>query len=1095
MPVLNARLLGPPDFDVDGRPIHLSAGKARALFCYLAATRQVHSRDRLAGFFWPDVPERNALSSLRTALYDIRRALGEAQAYLFVERTRVAFRAELPYTMDLALLEQVSPEHEVPGLAELQRAVDVAGAPFLEGLSLPDAVDFDDWVFLERERLTNLYLLALVRLGSCAAASGQWARAADAARRVLAVDPLREDVQRQLMRFLVADGQRSAALAQFRLCAEVLDRELGIAPLAATLELYQRILSDEPLGEEPGGPAPMARAATARLALPDTVAEPDVPLVGRRDELAVLAGDWRRAAAGRGGTVVLSGEAGIGKSRLAAALLETTVADGALCLAGRCYEASVSEPYGPIAAALRSALAQVDVASLGVPEVWLREMVRLVPELGDVVGAGQNVPLDGLRDRDRLFESVRVFLSALAAQRPVVLIIEDVHWADETSLSVLISLTRHVAALPLLLVVTYRGEDVAAEQRRLVRALAGAGRRLELSRLSEAETAQLVSAMAALDSPPVQFGRRLHQATSGNPLFVVEIVRALFEQGSLRADEASWLVPASAAQDAYAGLPVPESVGFLIDARLDRLPDDARTMLDCAAVLRREFAFDLVRAASGVPAPAALDNLDVLIGQGLLREREAPEAQEAAYDFAHALVRDRVYQSLTSARRQYLHRQVAGLLEATLPAEPDRVAYHYLRGGVRDRACAWSLKAGEAALKVYAFENGLVHFGSARELAVAPSEEYRALAGLGDAHVGLGRPAEAIPNFRAALAVAPDAAARAELLRRIGRANERQGAFDLALDAYADARRLTPGKPDSAAAVRLLDGLATVYVRLGRFAEAAGLCQEALDWVAEQNGAPEAAEAEAWVRNTLGMAFLHAADYPQAVANLQRSRALKRQLGDRLGEATLLNNLGVVYYHCGEDAPARDFYVQSLAIKESIGDTYGAAIALTNLALIETHLGEYDAAGEHLTAAEASAGTVGAGWLTPEIQRVAAQRYLAIGDHAAALRSAEEALASAEELGVPAFIGVAHRVLGQVKAAGFGDVQAADEHFETSLAVFEMLENEHELAKTHAAYGEILAADGRAAAADDHLKVAMEVFRRSGARGRLNRIEPLLGDR
>lgn len=1095
MPVLNARLLGPPDFDVDGRPIHLSAGKARALFCYLVATRQVHSRDRLAGFFWPDVPERNALSSLRTALYDIRRALGDAQGYLFVERTRVAFRVDLPHTLDLALLEEVSPEHDQPGLVELQRAVDVAGAPFLEGLSLPDAVDFDDWVFLERERLTNLYLLALVRLGNGAAGAGQWARAAEAARRVLAVDPLREDVQRQLMRFLVADGQRSAALAQYRSCVEVLDRELGIAPLRATVELYQRILDDEPLGEEPGGPAPMARAAVARLAVPDAVAEPDLPLVGRRDELRVLTEDWRRAVAGRGATVVLSGEAGIGKSRLTAALVDLAAAEGALCLAGRCYEASLSEPYGPIAAALRSAMGQVDVAALGLPEVWLRELVRLVPELGELVGAGENVPLDGLRDRDRLFESLRVFLAALATARPVILVIEDVHWADETSLQVLTSLARQVAALRLLMVVTYRGEDVATEQRRLVRAVAGAGRRLELSRLSEAETAQLVSTMAALDNPPAQFGRRLHRATSGNPLYVVEILRALFEQGTLRTDEGAWLVPAAAAEEAYAGLPLPESVGFLIDARLDQLPDDARTLLDCAAVLRRDFAFELVQAAAGLPAPAALDNLDLLMGLGLLREREAPEAQAADYDFAHALVRDRVYQLLSSARRQYLHRQVAGLLEATLPVEPDRVAYHYLRGGVRERACAWSLKAGEAALRVYAFENALVHFGSARELAVVPAEEYRALAGLGDAHVGLGRPAEAIPSFRTALAVAPDAAARAELLRRIGRANERQGAFDLALDAYAEARRLMPGKPDSAAAVRLLDGLATVYVRLGRFAEAAGLCQEALDWVAGQAGAPEAAEAEAWVRNTLGMAFLHAADYPQAVANLQRSRALKRQLGDRLGEATLLNNLGVVYYHCGEDEPARDFYVQSLAIKESIGDTYGAAIALTNLALIETHLGDFDAAGEHLAAAAASAGTVSAGWLAPEIQRVAAQRFLALGDHAAALRSAEEALASAEELGVPAFIGVAHRVLGQVKAAGFGDAQAADEHFETSLAVFEMLENEHELAKTHAAYGEILAADGRAAAAGDHLKAAMEVFRRSGARGRLSRIEPLLGDR
>ena len=125
---------------------------------------------------------------------------------------------------------------------------------------------------------------------------------------------------------------------------------------------------------------------------------------------------------------------------------------------------------------------------------------------------------------------------------------------------------------------------------------------------------------------------------------------------------------------------------------------------------------------------------------------------------------------------------------------------------------------------------------------------------------------------------------------------------------------------------------------------------------------------------------------------------------------------------------------------------------------------------------------------------MAAQRALAIGDHDEALREAEAALASAEELGVPAFIGVAHRVLGQVKAAAFGDAEAAEEHFETSLAVFEMLENDHELAKTHAAYGEVLAAGGRTDAAGGHLQLAVEVFRRSGARGRLSRLEPLLGE-
>jgi predicted ATPase/DNA-binding SARP family transcriptional activator len=1094
MPVLHARLLGPPQFELDGRPLELSAGKARALLCYLVATRQVHSRDRLAGFFWPEVPERNALASLRTALYDVRRVLGPVGAALYVERTRVAFRADTPHELDIAALEGVSPEHGASDSADLQRAVEVYHGPFLEGLSLPDASDFDDWVFLERERLSNLYLSALVRLGDLHDRAGDWDRAVDMARRVLAVDPLREDVHRQLMRFLARSGQRSVALAQYRTCTEVLDRELGIAPLKATTELAERIAAGEDFAAEAGGPPPVARAARARVVPPPDVAVTARPLVGRRAELATLVGAWERARAGRGGVATVTGEAGLGKTHLAAALVDEARSGGALCLVGRSHEAGASQPYGPIVELLRSGLAQVDVSGLDLPEVWLRELARLVPDLAGTWPQGENVPLDGVRDRDRLFEAVRAFLAALAADRPVLVLVEDVHWADDTSLSLLAYLSRQVAALPILLALTYRGEDLGSERRALMRHLAASARRVSLLPLSDAETARLVALLADSDQAPVRFARRLHEATGGNPFFVVETVRALFDQGTLRVEAGRWTVPAAAEADDYAGLPVPESVGLIVDGRLDQLTDDARSVLEAAAVLRRDFPFDLAQAVSGVPAPAALDALDALVHHGLLREREDQGGLSVRYDFGHALVRDRVYQGLTGARRQYVHRQVAGLLESAVPLEADRVAYHYLRGGVRERAAAWSLRAGEAALRVYAFESARVHFRTARELAVAAAEEYRALAGIGDAEVGLGRPAEAIASFTVALAVAPHGEARAELLRRIGRAHERRGAFDRALDAFGEARRLMPGKPESAVGVRLADGLATVYVRLGRYGAAAALCQEALDWVQEHPDAPNAAEAEAWVRNTLGMAHLHSGAYPQAVANLQRSLDLKRQLGDRLGEATLLNNLGVVHYHCGEDSPARDYYAASLAIKQAIGDSYGAAIALTNLALIETHLADFESAEAHLVAAEATANLVGASWLMPEIHRVAAQRYLALADKEQALRSAEAALATAEELGVPAFIGVAHRVLGQVKAAGFGDTLAADEHFATSLAVFEMLENDHELAKTHAVYGEVLAADGRSADAGDHLRAAVNVFRRSGARGRLDRIESLLGE-
>ncbi len=1099
MPILEARLLGPPRFTIEGRPAEVPSAKARALLCYLVATRQVHSRDRLAGFLWPDVPDRKAQASLRTALYDVRRGLGEhAGEFVFVERTRVAVCTEAEISLDVAALEAAGPQKGTSDLATLIAAAEAYRGEFLEGVSLPDAYDFDDWVFLERERLAHLYLNALCQLGQHYSEAGDFGRAIEAARRVLAADPLREDVHRSLMRFYAHSGQRAAALAHYRNCVEILERELKIEPLSATTELYQRIIAGEPLEAEPGGPAPINRAAAARVVVPqvDPLAALDrrTALVGRSEPLELLSTAWECAVRAVGGFVLVRGEAGIGKTRLIGALLQRVGPD-ATVLFGRCYEATTSQPYAPVVAALRRSLPDLDLETLELPQVWLREIARLLPEIEAFAPGGTNAPLDGVRERDRLFEAVRALLSALAAQRPSLLILEDVHWADETSLSLLEYIARHVKVHRLLLVVTYRAEEVSPERRALLRTLMAHGRAIELPSLSAAQTAELVGVLSASDDVPKHFGRRLHRATGGNPFFLVETLRALFDQGTLQAGERGWTTIAESGELDYAAIPIPESVGLIVDARLDRLNDDARTLLDCAAVLRRDFAFEVVQTASGVPAAAALDGLDELSRHGLIREVAAgSDREDVRYDFAHALVRDRVYQSLTGARRQYLHRQVAGLLESAVPTVPERIAYHYTRGGVRDRACAWSLRAGAAALAVYAGENALVHYRAARELAVSAVEEYAALAGMGDAHLGLGQPRPAIDCFDAALPLAPGGEDRAELHRRIGRAHEREGAYDHALEAFGRAQRMLRGQAMSMTALRVADGLATVYVRLGRPAEAAGLCLDALAWLAANPGVEGARRAEAWIRNTLGMAHLHDGEFPPAVENLQRSLDLKRELGDRLGEATLLNNLGVVHYHAGDDEQARTYYAGSLEIKEEIGDGYGRAIALANLALIETHLGQFDAAADCLEAAEDSAGTVGARWLMPEIRRIAAQRALALGDSEAALASAEAALDAAEELGVPAFIGVAHRVLGVVKGSGFDDPRAAKEHFRTSLAVFEMLDNEHERAKTHAAYAEVLTAVGSPEEAQAHLQAAMEVFERSGAHGRLSRLEPLLGE-
>ena len=1112
MPVLDARLLGTPRFAIDGREVDLGAGKVRALYAYLVASRQLHSRDRLASFFWPDVRERNALASLRTALYELRRGLGdEATALLRVERSRVGLPTDIALELDLAHLEAVGAEHGEAELETLGAAVEAYGGPFLEGVSLPDAYDFDDWVFVERERLANLYVSALCRLGEQFAGQRDFPRAIDMARRVLAIDPLREEIHRALMRYLALDGQRAAALAQYRSCAEQLQAELGIQPLGATTSLYRHIADDEPLEEESASPSALSRAAASRARkvhgerprLPRALRGFDGPVIGRDAEAAALGEVWLEAVEGRGRLVLVSGEAGVGKTRLAATAA-SAAGDGATVLLGRCYESATHEPFGPVIAALRGAAESIDLFDLDVPGVWMRELARLLPELGEGRSDGEPVPLDGIRDRDRLFEAVRAVLGAIAEHRPVLWVVDDLQWADETSVALLAYLARTLDQRRMMILATSRDEDVSESRRTQLRQLRATGLGIDLRRLSSAQTAELIGSLAGEQGLPSRLGRRLHERTGGNPFFVVETLRALFEQGSLRSDEGGrWTTTSGAAADDYDDLPVPESVGLIVDARLERLEDSARAVADAAAALRRDFEFEIVQRATGLGAAEALDGLDALLSMGVLHELPG-DGLSASYDFNHALVRDRIYGRLSGARRQHLHRQLAGLLEATGAEAPERVAYHYLRGGVRDRACTWSMRAGRAALAMHAAEDALAHFGTARQLSVAPQEEFLALSGLGDAHVALGAPEAAVGDYREALTVAAEDVSRADILRCIGRAHDRQGDYDAALTAFEEARQLLRGTSEvrSLTAIRLADGTATVYIRIGRVDQATALCRDALVLLEMSDLGEERHRAEAWVRNTLGMARLHAGDYAEAERHLARSLELKRELEDKLGEATLLNNLGVVHYHCGDDMEALRHYARSLRIKREIGDHYGSAIALTNLSLIETHLGRLQAAADHLVEAERAAGEVGASWLVPEIRRVDAQRALALGELDVGLAQAKRSLEAAEELGVPAFIGVAHRVLGQAKSKAYVDggvteddaQDAAEEHFRTSVAVFEMLADRHELAKTHAAFGEALWADGRQEEAADLLRLALQTFRDSGAHGRAKRVARLLGE-
>jgi predicted ATPase len=862
-------------------------------------------------------------------------------------------------------------------------------------------------------------------------------------------------------------------------------------------------------------------------------------LIGRQAECDRLRGYLAAARQGDGRLVLVEGEVGVGKTRLVQAALDGEE-EQLYLLAGRCYESEVARPYQAVVEALRDFLRREEDAqgtglytfltSLLTP-LWLAEISRLLPELSEAIpNLPVNAPLDPAQERSRLFEAVAQLLVALSQVKPAILFLDDLHWADEDSLQLLQYLARATQRERVLLLGAYRSEEEAEPLTRLTRSLAQDGRleRITLHRLTLDELTAMIRSMAGMTSGGERFSRRIYQETAGNPFFTIEVIRSLFEAGVLRQEAGGWTTAWQDFATGYRQIPVPPSVRDVIHARLDRLDETGRQLVETAAVARHQFTFATVWEASGKDELTALDAFDRLLQAQLIHE--LPEgggliAGHTRYEFTHQVVREVAYQRLSGARRQHLHRRVAETLERQagddLDEVVDQLAFHYAQAGARDKALHYALQAGDRAARLYAHEKALEHYGRALELARSAEQRATLHERLGDVYTLLGRHDQAIAAYEAVLETRahpdggsskPPSGAVAEIHRKIARVHERSGDYGQALEHLATGRALLLPDEDALEAARLDDGIALVYIRQGRYAESVELCQRNL---ARLTGLPAAVDARterAWLDNTLGSAYLHLGHYPQAIEHFQQSLALRKAIGDTQGVATLYNNLGVVYYFKGEYDQARPYYEKSFAIKKEIGDIYGLAISATNLGLVQMRLGQFEPALDNLRTAVDICKDIEATWLLPEAYRVLAETYLALADPSASLRAealkaegsgqavgqaehyGQLALDAAQSSNSPVMVGVAHRTLGKVAAHGRRDPAEAARQFQQSVSIFESLGNAHELGKTCYAYGVALAAQGERAEARAQLERAIDIFNRSGATGRLARARAALAE-
>jgi DNA-binding SARP family transcriptional activator len=680
-PILRIRLLGELDLRHGQTPLPpFESARVASLLAYLLLHRETpQPRQHLAFVLWPDSTEPQARTNLRHVLHNLRRALPDNDQFLDVTPRTLQWRPDSPFWLDVAAFEaavsRAAAESGGSGLADLREAVEMYTGDLFEGC-------YDEWILGERERVRQRYLEALERLTTLLEARGDQAQAIPYAERLLRHDPLHEETYRLLMRLHDARGDRARALRVYHVCAATLERELSIKPSARTRAAYEALLPEQqslPAKEIPAG----------------GVGGP--PLVGRGAEEMRLKTLWRATETGGVHFVLVTGEPGIGKTRLIEEFRTWCVQRGAGSAVARAYAAEGALAYAPVVEWLRSEALQARLERLD--PAHLTELSRLLPELlSEVAGLTPPDPLPERDQRQRLFDAAAQVI--LAPGPPLMLVAEDLHWWDQESLRFLHYLLRAEPDARVLVTSTARREEVDSGHplNDLRTGLLALERftEIDLSRLSPEDTAVLAATVTRQPLDESDVGQ-LYRETEGNPLFVVEALRAGWER-----------------RDTGTGGTSPK-VQAVIEARLGQLSEPTRALVEVAATIGREFTSDVLAGASEADENELVRSLDELWRRRLIREQGAD-----AYDFSHDKIREVAYLAVSPARRRRHHLRVGQALERLYAHDPGpvsgQIAGHYDRAAVAGQAVAWYARAAEVAQQVYANVEAIRVLGRALDL-------------------------------------------------------------------------------------------------------------------------------------------------------------------------------------------------------------------------------------------------------------------------------------------------------------------------------------------------------------------------------------------
>lgn len=1113
-PTLRFLFFGHARVLADGEVFHMATPrKTLPVLAYLLLNRGATiARSFLSYLIWPDETEEAARAKLRATLYDLVRVLPPAPEghWVVVDGANVRWNQEAQVSVDVGDFETALADSD-----RLEHAVELYDGDFLEAL-------YDEWMVAPRERYRSAYLGALEQLITVCRGKLAFGKAIAYARRLLEADPLREDVARRLIALRYEAGDRAGALEEFDRFEQRIRDELDIDPMPETVALRDAIVRHDAAPADDGTAHDVIEAAPAKATL---------PFVGRRAEMEQVRDAWSRAARGRGGVFFIGGDPGVGKSRLVAELAREVEEHGGRVIFGATGSPE-SIPYQAFIESLRSALPLL--ASSKLEGVWLATVASLLPELSTkIVDIPALANIDPENERARLFGAlVRAFV-ALAQPRPLLVVLEDLHWAQEATIAALAFIARRVALAPVLVVATYRDNETAGRhplrRARVEATLEGAARNLSLRPLSLEDVEHLARQLPLTGS---RSAVALHQASGGSPLLLAAILNDPDQQ-----------------------LDRPAAVVDVIRDQLERLSPGARSVAEVAALVGPRFSRDVVRDVGGWDATTFGDALDELIDRRIVRETTGRGVLD--YAFAHQTLCDVVAAAAPPERMQDRHRRIARKLEALHPELAGEFAAdlgrHYEIAADKDAAAAHYHTAAQRAFDVAAIDEAMKYVE--RGLGLASShvlrkklliERGRISQRAGD-HAALGSAAEelaalaevtrdreaamhaALLNVQVATAAQDDAQHRSalDLLRDLtteardpqwratylleeARAAYGHTELDVLQEAAQAALTAARECDDAASAARALSWLAEVETNRGNFDVAQSLLEQMQsEAVKAQDGAVEldslrasfmvaynradvdrtVSIAQQWLERgvALGDRYGEASgrlrvaislvttrhDVARIREELTRARAIFEELHWQRGIAGVLLNQGILENEIANFAEAARITERALEIFVALDDARGRSTALTNLATIHAEIGDgqraYREAEESIRVAH-DGGLRPAEALGMENLALAAA---ASGEIAEAIELGENALAKHEELGSRSR---SVRLIGDLAIwyATLGDLTSARARVDEMLPLAAHIWAEWPQ-RFHWAAAQILRATGDGARAHEELHLARDL--------------------